>query len=661
MMDERLNQAFDSVSIPEYSRSKRKQSIEQAQRIFHQVENNTQENRELDRPMVTNQTLKTSWRQFMEKINNYGGMVAASVVALIIGYGVFQTTSFKGKNIPQQIPEAEFETAIQIMEQPTEIQTRAMKGEELNVKKREQSADLNSGLASQNLMEEVQEWIVSTEEADTYVSRKVTTSEVEVVHPEPKSHNKFTEFDSNPVKQVLKEPVSTFSIDTDTASYSFVRRQLQSGYMPDVDAVRVEEMINYFDYNYPVNPDIEIPFTTTTRVIPSPWNENNKLIHIGIKAFEAHTDVKPKSNLVFLIDTSGSMQSADKLPLLINSLRLLVNHLDAEDSISIVTYAGQAGTVLEPTLIKDKQKIMTALEKLTAGGSTAGQAGIHQAYALAQQYFDKDAVNRIFLATDGDFNVGIYDPEELKDYIANKRQSGVFLSILGFGDGNYKDHLMQTLAQNGNGQAFYIDTLNEAQKVLVEQASSTLFPVAKDVKIQIEFNPDKVAEYRLIGYETRQLNTEDFNNDKVDAGEIGAGHVVTAIYEITPTDAKQKLIDESRYQANTSTTPSSQAFDNEYAFVKIRYKKPDQSQSQKITTAITTDHESKDLNTIDVDVRFAVAVAGFGQLLKNSVYTEDLTLDEILKLAQSAKGADPNGYRAEFVQLVKLAKSLSSK
>ncbi len=653
MIDEKLNQAFDSMVIPEYSKQKYQQTISQAQQIY----DSSQENHEPDRPMVINQSWKTFWRSMMEKINIHGAMVTASLVALVVGYGVFQTTSLKTVQIPQAAEEKEFKTAIQVMKPESINLDNALQDSK---RKQQESYDQASDLATQSLNKEVQKWIVGAEEAETYVSRVVPTGEVNPYLPKPESRNKFIEFDSHLVKQTITEPVSTFSIDTDTASYSFVRRQLQFGRIPGPDSVRVEELINYFDYSYPVNPDAQIPFTTTTRVLPSPWNSNNKLIHIGIKAFEKQAAEKPESNLVFLIDTSGSMHSEDKLPLLINSLRLLVNSLSDEDSIAIVTYAGQAGTVLEPTQIKDKHKIIAALAKLTAGGSTAGQAGIKEAYSLAQQHFDEHAVNRIILATDGDFNVGISDPEELKDYIAKKRESGVFLSVLGFGDGNYNDHLMQTLAQNGNGQAFYIDGLNEAQKVLVEEASSTLFPVAKDVKIQVEFNPAKVAEYRLIGYETRQLNTEDFNNDKVDAGEIGAGHIVTAIYEITPTDATEKLIDESRYLTNQSTARLSQGFNNEYGFVKIRYKKPDSTKSQKVSSAITIDQEFKDLNKVDMDVRFAVAVAGFGQLLTHSVYIADMTFDDVLELAQSARGDDPYGYRSEFIQLVKLADSLSS-
>jgi len=661
MMDEQLNKAFDSVSIPEFSIHKRQKSLADAELIFSQVANSSQEMPEQDRPMVNSQSKWTMfWRQFMDKMNNYSGMVAASLIALTVGVGVFQTTTLKTVKVPQS-DDAEFKTAIEVIDDTMRTE------EEISVQK-------NKDPVSQDLVKEVQEYIVNTEESDLYTSRTVPQEEqlssaqathfehdvaiAEIYIPEPQSRNQFTDFDNNPLKQTIKEPISTFSIDVDTASYSFVRRQIMSGAMPERDAVRIEEMINYFDYNYPISDDANTPFSTTTKIVTSPWNESNKLIHIGIKAFEHQHVVKPKSNLVFLVDTSGSMQSADKLGLLVSSLKLLVNTLSEDDHVSIVAYAGSAGTVLEPTSTKDKAKIIKALDRLTARGSTAGHAGIEQAYALAEQHFEQDAVNRILLATDGDFNVGIDDPEKLKDYVVHKRKSGVFLSVLGFGDGNYNDHLMQTLAQNGNGQAFYIDTLNEARKVLVDEASSTLFPVAKDVKIQIEFNPALVSEYRLIGYETRALKNEDFNNDKIDAGEIGAGHSLTAIYEITPTNSKSKLNDEPRYDANKPIVESSDDFNNEYAFLKIRYKNPKADESEKITTPITAADEILNLSSANNDVRFAISVAAFGQLIKDGQYTNQLSYDDVLKLAISAKGADPYGYRSEFIQLVKLAKSL---
>ncbi|MEE8455683.1 MAG: VWA domain-containing protein, partial [Limibaculum sp.] len=344
----------------------------------------------------------------------------------------------------------------------------------------------------------------------------------------------FAEIEANPVKVTAEEPVSTFSIDVDTASYSFMRKALMQGVLPQKDSVRIEEMINYFPYAYQGPSSRETPFRADVQIIPTPWNSQTRLMRIGIKGYALAADEKPRANLVFRIDSSGSINAPDKLPLLINSFRLLLDALDADDTVAIVTYAGSAGTVLEPTKVAEAGKILAALEQLHSGGSTAGAEGIRQAYRLAEQSFDAEGVNRVILATDGDFNVGITDMDELQGFVERKRETGVLLSVLGFGRGNYNDALMQALAQNGNGQAIYIDTLNEARKALVEEAGSTLFPIAKDVKIQIEFNPATVAEYRLIGYETRLLAREDFNNDRVDAGEIGSGHTVTALYEITP-------------------------------------------------------------------------------------------------------------------------------
>ncbi len=470
--------------------------------------------------------------------------------------------------------------------------------------------------------------------------------------------DRFEKFASNSVQSVIDNPVSTFSIDVDTASYAFVRKLLEGGQLPARDAVRVEEMINYFSYDYPYADTSSQPFKPTVAIYPTPWNANTKLLHIGIKGYQIVPEVKPRSNLVFLIDVSGSMNQRDKLPLLKNAFRLLVNQLDAKDTVSIVTYAGRAGTVLEPTKVTNKQKILAALDRLTSGGSTAGAQGIRQAYALAEQSFDKSGVNRVILATDGDFNVGIRG-DELKNYIEKKRKSGVFLSVLGFGRGNYNDALMQKLAQNGNGTAAYIDSLKEAHKVLVKEASSTLFPIAKDVKIQVEFNPNMVSDYRLIGYETRALKRADFNNDKIDAGDIGAGHTVTAIYEITPASSDTKLIDDLRYQKNQPSPETTKSFVGEYAFLKIRYKLPKEDTSKLITVPITTAMEKDSANNLSKDMRFAASVAAFGQKLRGISFLEDYSYDNILKLAASGRGSDDYGYRAEFLSLVRLAKSLS--
>lgn len=476
--------------------------------------------------------------------------------------------------------------------------------------------------------------------------------------------DQFQKFEENSIKSVTAEPVSTFSIDVDTASYSFARKAINQGYLPQANTVRIEEMINYFDYNYAVPEAGGHPFQPTVAVYDSPWRSGTKLIHVGIKGYEVQKEVK--SNLVFLIDTSGSMNSSDKLPLLVNSFKMMLENLSPDDTVGIVVYAGSAGTVLEPTKVADKHKIMQALERLSAGGSTAGAAGIQQAYALAEQSFIKDGNNRIILATDGDFNVGIRNNDELKTFVERKRDAGIALSVLGFGRGNYNDHLMQTLAQNGNGNAAYIDSLSEARKVLVEEAASTLFTIAKDVKVQVEFNPALVQEYRLIGYETRHLNREDFNNDKVDAGEIGAGHTVTAIYEITPVGAKP-MVDDLRYQKPAPSVieekrvqaPVAEGKGDEYAFLKMRYKRPDENTSILMTRPITKADE-KSFESLPDDLRFANAVAGFAQLLKGSKFVGNLSYDQVIEIANAARGQDEFGYRTEFVNLVRLAKSAAA-
>jgi Ca-activated chloride channel family protein len=497
-----------------------------------------------------------------------------------------------------------------------------------------------------------------TLQSESYVSRPLPVPvPSDGVLPQTQNRDKFEEVKSNVVKTVTSEPVSTFSVDVDTASYAFMRSSLNNNQMPNPDSVRIEELINYFDYKYETPTDKSEPFKANVSIMPTPWNEGTKLMSIGIKGYELAKSEQPESNLVFLIDTSGSMNQVNKLPLLRNSFKLLLNSLKPTDTISIVAYAGSAGTVLEPTEVKDKRKILAALDRLSAGGSTAGGEGLRQAYNLAEESLKNGGVNRGILATDGDFNVGISDPEQLKRFVEKKRKTGVTLSVLGFGRGNYNDELMQKLAQNGNGNAAYIDTLSEARKVLVEQAGSTLFTIAKDVKLQVEFNPGLVSEYRLIGYETRALKREDFNNDKVDAGDIGAGHTVTALYEITPVGAKSQNVDPLRYaQAEeTKAEPVTNANPDEYGFMKIRYKLPDSDTSTLISTPITLANE---VEAVSDDARFAAAVAAFGQLLKGGEYIGDYSYDEIIALALSGKGKDPYGYRAEFINLVRLAQSV---
>jgi Ca-activated chloride channel family protein len=472
------------------------------------------------------------------------------------------------------------------------------------------------------------------------------------------NRDRFEEFKTNPVRSATTDPVSTFSIDVDTASYSFVRRSLKEGFLPQADTVRVEEMVNYFPYDWKGPDAASTPFNSTVSVMPTPWNDHTKLMHVAIKGYDVTPTEQPKANLVFLLDVSGSMNEPDKLPLLQSAFRLLVSKLNPDDTVSIVTYAGEAGTVLMPTKVSERAKILSAIDNLTPGGTTAGEAGIKEAYRLAEQSFVQGGVNRVMLATDGDFNVGQTDDEDLKRIIEEKRKSGVFLSVFGFGRGNLNDQMMQTIAQNGNGTAAYIDTLQEAEKVLVQDASSTLFPIAKDVKIQVEFNPAAVSEYRLIGYETRALNREDFNNDRVDAGEIGSGHSVTAIYEITPKGAPQQ-IDDLRY-GEASTDNGGIANADEYAFVKIRYKLPTEDVSKLITTPVTKANEVPSFDAADADQRFSVAVAAFGQKLRGTDAAANFGFDRIIEIATAARGTDPYGYRSEFLSLVRLASALES-
>ncbi|MDO3436310.1 VWA domain-containing protein [Rhizobium sp. CBN3] len=477
------------------------------------------------------------------------------------------------------------------------------------------------------------------------------------------SRERFANAASNPIKSVVTDPVSTFSADVDSASYSFVRRSLTGGAMPDPQSVRVEEMINYFPYDWPGPDRAEQPFKATVTVMPTPWNHDTQLMHVAIKGYDIAPATAPHANLVFLIDVSGSMDEPDKLPLLKSAFRLLVNRLKADDTVSIVTYAGNAGTVLEPTRVAEKSKILSAIDRLEAGGSTGGAEGIEAAYNLAKRAFVKDGVNRVMLATDGDFNVGPSSDEELKHIIEEKRKDGIFLTVLGFGRGNLNDSLMQTLAQNGNGSAAYIDTLAEAQKTLVEEAGSTLFPIAKDVKFQVEFNPERIAEYRLIGYETRALNREDFNNDRVDAGDIGSGHSVTAIYEITPKGSPAVMNDDLRYGAadRAPAETAGSGHESELAFVKMRYKRPGEDKSALITTPVGAGNAVATIDAAPQDVRFSVAVAAFSQKLSRIAAVDAYSYQAIADLAAASRGTDPFGYRSDFLGLVRLADSLSQR
>ncbi len=468
---------------------------------------------------------------------------------------------------------------------------------------------------------------------------------------------RFPDEEPNPVRLVSEEPVSTFSVDVDTASYALVRSHLSDGVLPPGQAVRPEEMINYFDYDYPLPDGREQPFSVNVTVSPSPWNENAQLLHVGLQGYDIIPEERPRANLVFLLDVSGSMNDPDKLPLLQQSMRMLVDQLNDDDMVSIVVYAGAAGAVLEPTPGSERSRILAAIDNLQAGGSTAGGEGMRLAYALARQNFDENAVNRVILATDGDFNVGVTQDERLEDFVERQREEEIYLSVLGFGRGNYNDALMQTVAQAGNGTAAYIDSLNEARKVLHDEMQGALFPIANDVKIQIEFNPARVAEYRLIGYETRMLNREDFNNDEVDAGEIGAGHEVTAIYEIVAPDSEGRLIDESRYGPAPETETE---FSEEIAFLRVRYKLPGEDESRLIERPITDQDAYDSLEAVGGEARFAYAVAGFAQLLRDEPFLNDFGYDDVIALAQTGRGEDPFGYRAEFVQLVRVAQSAAA-
>ncbi|MDP3815972.1 VWA domain-containing protein [Pseudomonas sp.] len=457
----------------------------------------------------------------------------------------------------------------------------------------------------------------------------------------------------NPVHAVAETPVSTFSIDVDTGSYANVRRFLNGGQLPPQDAVRLEELVNYFPYAYPL-PKGDAPFGIDTELATTPWNPETRLLRIAIKASDLRVEELPPANLVFLVDVSGSMDRREGLPMVQSTLKLLVEQLRAQDKVSLVVYAGSTSLVLEPTSGAEKAKIRGAIDQLSAGGSTAGESGIQLAYQQAQQGFIDGGINRILLATDGDFNVGISDFETLKQLAADKRKTGVSLTTLGFGTDNYNERLMEQLADAGDGNYAYIDNLREARKVLVDQLGSTLAIVARDVKIQVEFNRAEVSEYRLLGYENRALQREDFSNDKVDAGEIGAGHTVTALYEVVPSGAKGWL-EPLRYQ-NVAKTDSKAG---ELAWLRIRYKAPGQGASKLLEQPIQAD-TAVALSQASEDLRFAAAVAAFAQQLKGDKYTGRFSLADSAELARTAKGEDRFGLRAEFVQLVELAQSLQT-
>ena len=493
------------------------------------------------------------------------------------------------------------------------------------------------------------------------------TPMVEAYNMPPEERDQFAHFNDNPLKQVANDPVSTFSLDVDTGSYALVRQSLQQGRLPASDAVRTEELINYFTYSYPKNKS-QTPFSTDTELSTAPWQPEHYLLRIGVQAQDMQSAAMPPANLVFLVDVSGSMNEQNKLPLVISSLQMLTQQLRPQDKVSLVVYAGRTEVVLEPTTGDHKADIQAALGRLQAGGSTAGASALALAYKMASKGYIKNGINRILLATDGDFNVGVTDTNQIKEMVKRERETGITLSTLGFGQGNYNDAMMEQIADVGNGNYSYIDSLNEARKVLVDELGSTFNTVAKDVKVQIEFNPNVVAEYRLLGYENRQLNREDFNNDKVDAGDIGAGKSVTAIYEVTPKTAtpamdalrypSDKLMAESQVK---SKPMSNQENNQELAFLKIRYKKPEGTQSILLTRQIAKPSYITAFANASENQRFASAVAGFGQLLRQSTQVNTLTYSQVAQIAQHAKGNDPTGSKGEFVQLVKNSEVLAGK
>ncbi len=476
------------------------------------------------------------------------------------------------------------------------------------------------------------------------------------VEPEMLNTERYQHRDDNPLHLAAEDPVSTFSLDVDTGSYANVRRFIEAGQLPPTDAVRVEEMINYFPYDYPHAAN-EHPFGVGTELAPCPWNPAHWLLRVAVRAEDVTAAAMPPANLVFLVDVSGSMQDSDKLPLLQAGLKLLVDQLRASDRVALVTYAGSESVVLESTPGNRHAEIRAAIDRLSAAGATAGEAGLRLAYSQAKQGFIKGGINRVLLATDGDFNVGVADVEQLESWVERERAAGVALSTLGFGTGNYNDEMMERLADVGDGNYSYIDSLQEAHKVLVEQMRSTLVTIAKDVKVQVEFNPAAVSEYRLIGYENRMLRREDFNNDAVDAGDVGAGSSVTALYEITPVGAPSS-VDPLRY-ADAPRPAERAERSNEVAFVRLRYKQPQGGASRLLEVPVERAHLVVRSDQVSEDLRFASAVAGFGQLLRGSRFTGSFGYDDVAALAAGARGSDAYGHRGAFLRLVQLTKSLS--
>ncbi len=533
----------------------------------------------------------------------------------------------------------------------------------LNVKMRPQSIDLKEVAVAPKTIKFSSPVIKKEEQTELRSYESISMADKALYAPAPREPENFNTEEYDAIHEpgfleATKNPLSTFSIDVDNASYSNVRRFLNSGQKPPKDAVRIEEMINYFRYNYP-QPTQNKPFSVTTEMSVCPWNKANRLLHIGLQGKKIATDKLPPSNLVFLIDVSGSMDMPGKLPLVKTGFKMLVEQVRPQDKVAIVVYAGSAGLVLPSTPGNQKYKMLAAIENLEAGGSTAGGEGINLAYKIAQENFRKGGNNRVILATDGDFNVGVSSNAEMERLIEKKRETGIFLTVLGFGTGNLKDSKMEKIADKGNGNYAYVDNVNEARKVFVNEFGGTLFTIAKDVKFQVEFNPAKVRSYRLIGYENRALRNEDFNNDKKDAGDMGAGHTVTALYEIVPANGKTSgnvfaPVDPLKYQQQTLAPTAINS--EEMLTLKLRYKEPDGKKSSLIQTTVKDQVLAEDLTS--ENFRFSAAVAQFGMLLRDSEFKGKSSYDGVIALAMNAKGKDEEGYRSEFINLVRTAKSV---
>ena len=496
--------------------------------------------------------------------------------------------------------------------------------------------------------------ITSNEAALMEPSANATSKMILSSPPQQRNAETYKEIKENSFVAVAQQPVTTFSADVDRAAYANVRRIIGYGQIPPKDAVRIEEMVNYFDYDYPAPEEGSAsPLRVSPELAPAPWNPNHLLLRIGLQAKKIDLAKAPPSNIVFLIDVSGSMDEENKLPLLQSSFKMLLGQLRPDDKVAIVTYANGTKVALPSTSVKDKEKIIKVLDNLYASGGTSGGKGIQLAYEQAQKSFIKNGNNRIILATDGDFNIGINNTTDLEKFIEKQRESGIYMSVLGFGMGNYRDDMAETIADKGNGNYAYIDNITEAKKVLVNELSGTLFAVAKDVKLQLEFNPKYVKEYKLIGYENRMLANEDFTNDKKDAGEIGAGHTVTALYELVPSNGK--VAQSLRYQ---SQELNEKGKGNELGFLKIRYKDPKVKDAKSVEITEPLVFNKKALKETSTDYRFAASVAEFGILLRDNSNKANATYDQVIELAEGAIGKDPEGYRKEFVRLVKSVKML---